>query len=738
VLATLPGFFAMHAAWPGEALALAAGAGFGYLSGGAHAVSRRGRWLLSLGIWGAAAVGLGVACWRDPAVRTLVGRWWTDTRYLAVAWSAGSTPPVPDLAGWPLLLACAWPLAAWVIRGLRTRAPLGPAALCVALLVAEWEFLDDAAARAFWPAVALALLWLSARWAAALAERPWLGRPPAAGRVLGLAAVAVLAMLLVVRLLPLDRPAVDLGALGNWLDAAFPTLAHVAQGTRQAPGTGGGAGRAAGAPGPLAPASPYSLKMVGFSDNDANLGGPLATSGREALRLTVVAGTPPPVIYLRGAAFDTYTGRGWVESQAALYPAPPPRPGGFTAQGAGGATFTLRVQPTGLVTSTLFTVLTPLTVDQAAPAWDRLGNGWLGNPLPPSAAYAVTAATPPDPRLLAADRRAAEGTILAGRAAFALAEDLQLPRGLPARVRTLAQQWTADAATPLAKALAIEDRLLQIPYDAAAPAPAPGSDFVDAFLFQIGQGYCTYYASAMAVMLRSLDIPSRWVVGFRVHAPAPGQTLVVRDTDAHAWVEAYIPPYGWLTFDPTPWGPTLVPRPTASPAVSAGAGAAAAGGTPAGADLAGRLDELAGGELGLLGNEVASTTLPRSLLLVPCAVLAALAATAAWAAHRDRWRPEDPVGSATRLWRVLERVAARNGRPRPPAATPAEFARELDRRWPAFAGAASRLAEAYGRVRFGPPEARAAAAVEVHAAWLAVDAVWRQEAPVRHRLRKLL
>jgi protein-glutamine gamma-glutamyltransferase len=75
------------------------------------------------------------------------------------------------------------------------------------------------------------------------------------------------------------------------------------------------------------------------------------------------------------------------------------------------------------------------------------------------------------------------------------------------------------------------------------------------FLFERRAGHCEYFAAAMTVMLRDLGIPARYVGGF-----LPGEyndlggDYIVRASDAHAWVEAYFPGYGWITFDPTPPG----------------------------------------------------------------------------------------------------------------------------------------------------------------------------------------
>ena len=79
------------------------------------------------------------------------------------------------------------------------------------------------------------------------------------------------------------------------------------------------------------------------------------------------------------------------------------------------------------------------------------------------------------------------------------------------------------------------------------------SNPVDAFLFEWKQGHCEYFASAMVLMLRAEGVPARLVTGYLggEYNPFEGY-YVLRQSDAHAWVEAYLPNVGWRTFDPTP------------------------------------------------------------------------------------------------------------------------------------------------------------------------------------------
>jgi transglutaminase-like putative cysteine protease len=135
---------------------------------------------------------------------------------------------------------------------------------------------------------------------------------------------------------------------------------------------------------------------------------------------------------------------------------------------------------------------------------------------------------------------------------FALAY-LQLP-ALDPRIPALAAQITGSASNSYDKAAAVERHLKTYGYTLQLPS-APVADPLANFLFERKQGHCEYFAASMAVMLRTLHIPSRVVNGFRSDEfnDVTGN-YVVRARNAHAWVEAYFPGYGWVTFDPTPGG----------------------------------------------------------------------------------------------------------------------------------------------------------------------------------------
>ncbi|MCY3779156.1 MAG: DUF3488 and transglutaminase-like domain-containing protein [Chloroflexi bacterium] len=128
--------------------------------------------------------------------------------------------------------------------------------------------------------------------------------------------------------------------------------------------------------------------------------------------------------------------------------------------------------------------------------------------------------------------------------------------GIPnARVLELARHIVGEAKAdnPYDRAKAIETWLRQnIEYSESISAPPPNVDTVEWVLFDARQGYCTYYATSMIVMLRHLGIPARLAAGFSqgTYDSDSGQ-YIVREREAHTWVEVYFPGFGWIEFEPT-------------------------------------------------------------------------------------------------------------------------------------------------------------------------------------------
>ena len=135
---------------------------------------------------------------------------------------------------------------------------------------------------------------------------------------------------------------------------------------------------------------------------------------------------------------------------------------------------------------------------------------------------------------------------------------LQLPSSLPQGVQDLAIDLTAGKETVYEQIKAIEGYFSRsgFSYDKKAVAiPAEGQDFVDQFLFDTKRGYCDHFSTSMVVMLRSIGIPARWVKGFAPGDMGPQsggeREYRVTNDNAHSWVEAYVPGTGWMEFEPT-------------------------------------------------------------------------------------------------------------------------------------------------------------------------------------------
>ncbi|MCJ7434730.1 MAG: DUF3488 and transglutaminase-like domain-containing protein [Anaerolineales bacterium] len=136
---------------------------------------------------------------------------------------------------------------------------------------------------------------------------------------------------------------------------------------------------------------------------------------------------------------------------------------------------------------------------------------------------------------------------------------LQLPKDLSPKLSALAQKLTAGLETPYDKANAITNYLRnEIKYSTSIDIPENTDDPLEYVVFELKQGFCTYYASAEVLMLRVVGVPARMAVGY-----AQGEVTVdesraemivkysVRHRDAHAWPEVYFPTYGWIEFEPT-------------------------------------------------------------------------------------------------------------------------------------------------------------------------------------------
>ena len=149
----------------------------------------------------------------------------------------------------------------------------------------------------------------------------------------------------------------------------------------------------------------------------------------------------------------------------------------------------------------------------------------------------------------------------------ALEAFLQLPSGHYARLTALAHQivTAAHATTTYAKVTALEAWMgRHVKYSTDIPPLAPGQDAVNQFLFGNKVGYCEQISTALAVMLRTLGVPTREAIGY---VPGPFDPLSdlyeIQAKDAHAWVQVWFQGAGWQSFDPTAQVPLAPPDPGA-------------------------------------------------------------------------------------------------------------------------------------------------------------------------------
>ena len=270
------------------------------------------------------------------------------------------------------------------------------------------------------------------------------------------------------------------------------------------------------------------------------------------VRLSEPAARIPPTLKWRGIALENYDGRAWTRSRAAKQAVP--NSGGYfrlagSSQGTGILWQTCFLE--ALSTDVLFAANRVLAVSGDLEYLQRDGSGSLYTSphLYRKLRYtAISDVSPVDPGLIPGDQGAIPAVVKRSC--------LELPR-LDPRIAELARQLTDRQSGAFSKAQAVERYLRQSYRYSLELKGRPGNaDPLAGFLFETRAGHCEYFATAMAVMLREIGIPARLVNGFRAGEYSPlGDAWVVRQYDAHSWVEAYLTPYGWIEFDPTPAEP---------------------------------------------------------------------------------------------------------------------------------------------------------------------------------------
>lgn len=297
---------------------------------------------------------------------------------------------------------------------------------------------------------------------------------------------------------------------------------------------------------------PDPIKVAGFSERvDFGSMGPIKLESAIVMRVGVpdYANLPSLPLYLRGMAFDSYDGLHWSNRQSLRKEIQPNR----------GGTFIIGEVPRGGVSIHHQVLLEPLgtPVLFGFSSLQAVGGDMVSVSVDPHSSIYLSF-TPTSRIQYRVDSRLSMVPTLELKAETLVYTDwirhvyLQRPPD-DQRIVDLAREVTKNTLTVYEKVKAVETHL-RTSYRYSLDVKArPGRFPIDDFLFGQKTGYCEHFATAMVQMLRGLGIPSRLVTGF-LHGEwnEYGGYYIVRQRDAHAWVEVYFPQSGWITFDPTP------------------------------------------------------------------------------------------------------------------------------------------------------------------------------------------
>jgi len=274
------------------------------------------------------------------------------------------------------------------------------------------------------------------------------------------------------------------------------------------------------------------------------LGGPISFSGSPMLSLR---GSLRSNLYLRGSVYDKYSGFNWSKSRKSSEIYDKDTKIGILPETKFNE-LEIEIKPKMLAASTLFNSLYPIEIEYRENKVfinDDL-EIYTKNVINSDSVYRIKSKIP----------IISEDMLRLGKPDDDESINklyLKLPHNIPDRVYNLVEELSKGKSSPYDIAKSIEDYLRNnYSYTLEPEKPPEGTDFVDYFLFEKKEGYCTYYASSMTIMLRLAGIPSRYVEGFIVKSEGQGtKTYNLTDRNSHAWVEAYLGEYGWVTFEPT-------------------------------------------------------------------------------------------------------------------------------------------------------------------------------------------
>jgi transglutaminase-like putative cysteine protease len=300
-----------------------------------------------------------------------------------------------------------------------------------------------------------------------------------------------------------------------------------------------------------------NIRTSGFSDQ-VNLGamGPIKRDPSVVMRVEIPdrAGHEIGRLYLRGVAFDRYDGRSWANELGRRRVMSETTPGTFTvrrnqSQGPAAHGHALRqnILLESLDTPVLFAAPFAETVSGTFTSVQSDLTGALYLPFPTSTRIEYSVVSRSNP-VLPADLQPQPVSYPDSFVRYFLQAPMHSER-----IDELAREIVQTKRSTYEKALAIQEHLTgNYRYSLDAPLADQASP-LEEFLFNRKTGYCEHYATAMVIMLRTVGIPARLVTGFlATEWNEYGNYYVVRQQDAHAWVEVHLPQSGWIVMDPTP------------------------------------------------------------------------------------------------------------------------------------------------------------------------------------------
>ncbi len=297
----------------------------------------------------------------------------------------------------------------------------------------------------------------------------------------------------------------------------------------------------AGGAQPLSPGSDFDTTtsedtLIGSEENLELTGNP---SLDPEIRFTVTTTIPE---HLRVESYDRYTGVGFVQSGESSEWTPREGPRTDRVE-----SIDTRVTLEQDGTTAIPAIWEPVAVDGVEGVGETGGDGLRS-------AESMTAGD----QIFVSSARAAPNQTEMQDASFEYEEEMlerytQLPDSTPSEVGELTADVIEGTDSPYVAAQRVEN-YIKTTNEYSLDVDAPEEDIAYEQLFEREAGYCATFAATMVAMLRTQDIPTRFVTGYTTGESVGDDTYAVRGMNAHAWVEVYVPEMGWVQFDPTPSG----------------------------------------------------------------------------------------------------------------------------------------------------------------------------------------